>query len=160
MGVTDQVTSVKVRYGGTPQQRVAASTLRRYSFGLRQAIAQTITRPVMRARYPPDRPPSGHHPGRHQARHAHIHQIGLRLAIAQADARPVMPISFRQASVWPSRRQTPGPSCPYSSDRPWSSHRPDRCQARHFHILQIGLRLNSLLNPIQDCSVCLSNSHS
>ena len=33
------------------------------------------------------------------------------------DARPVIPLSFRQASVWPSPRQTPGPSCPYPSNR-------------------------------------------
>ena len=31
----------------TPGQRVAASTLRRYSFGLRLAIAQVDARPVM-----------------------------------------------------------------------------------------------------------------
>ena len=43
--------------------------------------------------------------------------------------------------VWPSPRQTPGSSCPYPSDRPPSGHRPDRQQDRHFHILQIGLRL-------------------
>ena len=55
------------------------------------------------------RPPSGHRPGRRQARHARILQIGLRLTIAQADARPVMSISSREASVWPSPRQTPGP---------------------------------------------------
>ena len=57
-------------WGHTPGQRVAASTLRRYSFDT-------------------------HRPGRRQARHANILQIGLRLAIAQADARPVMPKSFR-----------------------------------------------------------------
>ena len=72
------------------------------------------------------RPPSGHHPGRRQSRHARILQIGLRLAVAQADARPVMSIFFKPASVWPSPRQTPGPSCPYPSDRPPSVHRPGR----------------------------------
>ena len=45
------------------------------------------------------------------------------------------------ASVWPSPRQTPGPSCPYPSDRPPSGHLPDRRQALHANILQIGLRL-------------------
>ena len=44
-------------------------------------------------------------------------------------------------SVWPSPRQTPGPPCAYPSDRPASGHHPDRRQARHAHILQIGLRL-------------------
>ena len=39
-----------------PEQRVAASTLRRYSFVLRLAIAQTDARPVMPV-YPSDRPP-------------------------------------------------------------------------------------------------------
>ena len=34
-------------WGHTPEQRVAASTLRRYSLGLRLAIAQTDARPVM-----------------------------------------------------------------------------------------------------------------
>ena len=105
--------------------------------------------------------PSGHRPGRLQARHAHILQIGFRLAIAQADARSAMPISFRLASVWSSPRQTPGPPCPYRSDRPpsghrqggrqarrpypsdWppSGHRLGSRQARHAHILDIGLSL-------------------
>ena len=35
-------------WGHTPEQRVAASTLRRYSIGLRVAIAQADARPVMR----------------------------------------------------------------------------------------------------------------
>ena len=34
-------------WGHAPEQRVAASTLRRYSFGLRLAIAQADARPVM-----------------------------------------------------------------------------------------------------------------
>ena len=34
-------------WGNTPEQRIAASTLRRYSFGLRPAIAQADARPVM-----------------------------------------------------------------------------------------------------------------
>ena len=34
-------------WGHTPEQRVAASTLRRYSFGLRLAIAQADARPVI-----------------------------------------------------------------------------------------------------------------
>ena len=34
-------------WGHTPEQRVAASTLRRYSFFLRLAIAQADARPVM-----------------------------------------------------------------------------------------------------------------
>ena len=34
-------------WGHTPEQRIAASTLRRYSFGLRLAIAQADARPVM-----------------------------------------------------------------------------------------------------------------
>ena len=42
---TPQVRSGQVG-GYTPEQRVAASTLRRYSFGLRLAIAQTDTRPI------------------------------------------------------------------------------------------------------------------
>ena len=33
--------------GHTPEQRVAASTLRRYSFGLRLAIAQADARPAL-----------------------------------------------------------------------------------------------------------------
>ena len=39
----------QVRYGGphTPERRVAASTLRRYSFGLRLTISQADARPVM-----------------------------------------------------------------------------------------------------------------
>ena len=45
-----------------------------------------------------------------------------------------------KVSQLPSR-QTPGPSCPYPSHRPPSGHRPGRHQARHAHILQIGLRL-------------------
>ena len=51
-------------------------------------------------------------------------------------------------SVWPSpRRQTPGPSCLYLSDRPPSGHHPGRRQARHAHILQIGHRpLNFTIN--------------
>ena len=57
------------------------------------------------------RPPSGHCSGTRQVRHVHILHIGLRLAIAQTDARPAMTISFRQASVWPSPRQTPSPPC-------------------------------------------------
>ena len=44
------------------------------------------------------------------------------------------------SSVWPSPRQTPGPSCPYPSDRPPSGHRPGRRQAR-YHLFQIGLSL-------------------
>ena len=76
-----------------------------------------------------------HRPGKRQASHAHILQTGLRLAVAQADARPVMPISFRQDPAWPSPRQTPGPQCLYSSDRPASSRRRGRRQARHAHIL-------------------------
>ena len=44
------------------------------------------------------------------------------------------------ASVWSSPRQTPGPSCPYPSERPSSGHRPGRRQTRHARILQIGLR--------------------
>ena len=59
-------------WGHTPQQRVAASTLRRYDFGLRLATAQADAGPAMPISF-----------------------IALRLAIAQADARPVMPISFR-----------------------------------------------------------------
>ena len=43
------------------------------------------------------------------------------------------------ASVWPSSRQTPCPSCPYPSDRPPSGHRPGRRQVRHAHILQVDL---------------------
>ena len=35
----------------TPEQRVAASTLRRYSFGLRLAIAQADARPAMPASF-------------------------------------------------------------------------------------------------------------
>ena len=58
--------------GHTPEQHVAASALRRYSFGLRLAIAQADA----------------------IGRHAHNLQIGLLLAIAQTDARPAMPISF------------------------------------------------------------------
>ena len=61
----------------------------------------------------------------------------LPTVIAQADARPVLSISFRWASVWPSPRQTPGLSCPYPSDRPAFRHRSNRRQARHVHILQI-----------------------
>ena len=38
-------------WGHTPEQRVAASTLRRYSFGLRLAIAQADARPVMPASF-------------------------------------------------------------------------------------------------------------
>ena len=34
-------------WGHTPEQRVAASTSRRYSFGIRLAIAQTDARPAM-----------------------------------------------------------------------------------------------------------------
>ena len=34
-------------WGHTPEQRVAASTVRRYSFGLRLAIAQADARPTM-----------------------------------------------------------------------------------------------------------------
>ena len=45
------------------------------------------------------------------------------------------------SSVWPSPMQTPGPPCPYLSDRPPSGHRPGRSQARLAHILQIGVRL-------------------
>ena len=44
-------------------------------------------------------------------------------------------------SVWPSPKQTPGPSCPYPSDRTPSGHRASRRRARHAHILQIGLHL-------------------
>ena len=42
-----------IRSGGghTAEQRVAASTLRRYSFGLRLAIAQADARPAMPFRY-------------------------------------------------------------------------------------------------------------
>ena len=69
------------------------------------------------------------------------HSFGLLLAITQADARPAKPVSFRQASVWPLPRQTPGPSCPYPSYRPPSGHCPGRRQALHAHILQIGLHL-------------------
>ena len=46
------------------------------------------------------------------------YEYGLHLAIVQADAEPVMHISRRQASVWPSPRQTPGPPCQSLSDRP------------------------------------------
>ena len=42
------------------------------------------------------------------------------------------------ASVWPSPRQKPGPPCPHPSDMPRSAHRPDRRQARHARIPQIG----------------------
>ena len=35
-------------WGHTPELRVAASTLRRYSFGLRLAIAQAVARPALR----------------------------------------------------------------------------------------------------------------
>ena len=34
-------------WGHTPEQRVAASTLRRYSFSLRLTIAQAVARPFM-----------------------------------------------------------------------------------------------------------------
>ena len=61
-------------WGHSPEQRVAASALRRYCFGFRLTIAQA---------------------DRRRARHAHILQIGLDLAIAQEDARPVMPLPFR-----------------------------------------------------------------
>ena len=44
------------------------------------------------------------------------------------------------AFVWPSPRQTPGPSFPYPSDGTTSVHRPGKRQDRHAHILQIGLR--------------------
>ena len=36
------------RWGHTPDQRVAASALRQYHFGLRLAIAQAVARPVTR----------------------------------------------------------------------------------------------------------------
>ena len=45
------------------------------------------------------------------------------------------------SSVWPSPRQTSGPSCSFSLERPPSGHLPDRRQARHAHFLQKGLRL-------------------
>ena len=70
--ISRQVRSGQV-WGHTPEQRVATSTLRRYSFVLRLAITQVDARPVMSI----------------------ILQIGLRLGIAQADARPVMFIYFR-----------------------------------------------------------------
>ena len=38
-------------WGHTPKQRIAASTLRRYSFGLRLIIAQADARPVMPASF-------------------------------------------------------------------------------------------------------------
>ena len=38
-------------WGHTPEQRVAASTLRRYYFGLRLAIAQADARPAMPASF-------------------------------------------------------------------------------------------------------------
>ena len=38
-------------WGHTPEQRVAASTLRRSSFGLRLAIAQADARPAMPASF-------------------------------------------------------------------------------------------------------------
>ena len=38
-------------WGHTSEQRVAASTLRRYSFGLRLAIAQADARPAMPASF-------------------------------------------------------------------------------------------------------------
>ena len=38
-------------WGHTPEQRVAASTSRRYSFGLRLAIAQADARPAMPASF-------------------------------------------------------------------------------------------------------------
>ena len=78
---------------------------------------------------------------RHTASTLRRYSFGLHLAIAQTYAKPVMSISSRYASVWSSSRQTPGPSCPYPSDRPPSGHRPGRRKARHVHILQIGLRL-------------------
>ena len=46
-----------------------------------------------------------------------------------------------RTSVWPSPRQTPGPSWPHPSDRPPSGHRPGRRRARHAHLLQIGFLL-------------------
>ena len=53
--------------------------------------------------------------------------------------------------IWPSPRQTPGPSCPYPSDRPPSGHHQGRRHARHAYILQIGLHLTqtrSLWTPL------------
>ena len=62
--------------------------------------------------------------------------------IRRSSASPRPPCDgTTSASVWPSPRQTPGPPCPYPSDRPPSGHRPGRRQARHARILQIGLRL-------------------
>ena len=39
-------------WGHTPEQRVAASTLGRYSFGLRLTIAQVDARPAMPVSFP------------------------------------------------------------------------------------------------------------
>ena len=55
--------------------------------------------------------------------------------------------------VWPSPRQTPGPSCPYPSDRPPSGHRSSRGQARHARIPQIGLRLAIPQADANSCTV-------
>ena len=54
---------------------------------------------------------------------------------------PPRPPCVENPSAWPSPRQTTGPSCPYPRDRSPSGHPKGRRQARHAHILQIGLRL-------------------
>ena len=59
---------------------------------------------------------------------------------------------YCSASVWPSPRQTPGPSCQHPSDSPPSGHHPDRRQDHHAPILQLGLNLTqpwSLWTPPQ-----------
>ena len=67
-------------WGHTPQQRFAMSSLRRYSFGLRLAIA-----------------------GRRQSHHAHIHRIGLHLTQPWS-----MRAAFRHAAIpWIPTRQNP-----------------------------------------------------
>ena len=75
----------------------------------------------------------------------HLSRLFIR-GICRSSASPRPPCDGTpSSSVWPSPRQTPGPSCPYPPDRTPSSHRPDRCHARHARILQIGLHLTQPL---------------
>ena len=62
--------------------------------------------------------------------------------ICRSSASPRPPCQGTpSSSVWQSSRQTPGPPCPYPSDRPSSGIHSDRRQARHARIVQIGLHL-------------------